>query len=159
METFLDIVAGHPVRTLAAGEFVLRQDAPCEILHVLLDGEVEVLRDDIRVAKTAEPGAVFGEMSLLLGGPCTASVRTLRPSRFASVAEPRLLFATSPVACLHVAALLARRIDALNRYLIDVKRQYEGHDHLGMVDDVIGALMHRQPRSDATRPPLPLSKD
>lgn len=159
MQTFLEIVAGHPVRTLAAGELVLRQDEPCDALHVLLEGEVEVLRDDIRVAKTAEPGAVFGEMSLLLGGPCTASVRTLRPSRFASVAEPHRFFASSPVACLHVAALLARRIDALNRYLIDVKRQYEGHDHLGMVDDVLGALMHRQPRSDATRPPLPLVKD
>ncbi len=158
MQTFLDIIAGHPVRLLAAGETVLRQDEPCDALHVLLDGEVEVLRDDIRVAKTAEPGAVFGEMSLLLGGPCTASVRTLRPSRFASVADPQLFFATSPVACLHVAALLARRIDALNRYLIDVKRQYEGHDHLGMVDDVLGALMHRQPKSDATRPPLPLAK-
>jgi hypothetical protein len=29
-----------------------------------------------------------------------------------------------------------------------VKRQYEGHDHLGMVDEVIEALMHRpRPRA------------
>jgi CRP/FNR family cyclic AMP-dependent transcriptional regulator len=146
MNPFLDIVAGHPVRELAAGEFVLQQDEPCDALHVLLEGEVEVLRDDVRVAKTAEAGAVFGEMSLLLGGPCTASVRTLGPSRFASIANPREFLAGSPAASLHVAELLARRIDSLNRYLVDVKHQYEGHDHLGMVDDVLSTLMHRQPK-------------
>jgi CRP-like cAMP-binding protein len=146
MNPFLEIVAGQPTREWAAGELVLEQDQDCEALHVLLDGEVEVLRDGIRLAKTAEVGAVFGEMSMLLGGPCTASVRTLRPSRFASIPDPRGFLAASPVASLHVAELLARRIDTLNRYLIDVKRQYEGHDHLGMVDDVLGSLMHRQPK-------------
>lgn len=146
MNPFLELVAGLPARELAAGEFLLRQDDPCDALHILLAGEVEVLRDDIRVAKTAEAGAVFGEMSLLLGGPCTASVRALVPSRFASVGNPREFLAGSPAACLHVAELLAHRIDALNRYLVDVKHQYEGHDHLGMVDDVLGTLMHRQRR-------------
>ena len=152
MNTFLELVSGHPVRELAAGEIVLKQDEACNELHVLLEGEVEVLRDEVRVAKTTEAGAVFGEMSILLSGPCTATVRTLRPSRFASIPDPRGLFAGSPVASLHVAELLARRIDALNRYLIDVKHQYEGHDHLGMVDDVLGSLMHRQPRRSAPRP-------
>ena len=149
MSTFLEIVAGHPVRHVEAGTDLLIQDAPCDALHVLLEGEVEVLRDGVRVAKTSEPGAVFGEMSMLLGGPCTATVRTLRASRFASIADPCAFLAVSPVASLHVARLLARRIDALNRYLIDVKNQYEGHDHLGMVDDVLGSLMHRQPRTSA----------
>lgn len=149
MSTFLEIVAGHPVRTVEAGVNLLTQEEACDALHVLLEGEVEVLRDGVRVAKTSEPGAVFGEMSLLLGGPCTATVRTLRASRFASIPDPAAFFAASPVASLHVARLLARRIDALNRYLIDVKNQYEGHDHLGMVDDVLGSLMHRQPRPAA----------
>jgi len=45
-----------------------------------------------------------------------------------------------------VARLLARRLDFLSKYLIDVKRHYEGHDHLGMVDEVIEALMHLPPR-------------
>lgn len=146
MNPFLEIVAGHPAREVAAGEFILKQDEPCDELHVLLDGEVEVLRDDVRVAKIAGTGSVLGEMSLLLGGPCTASVRTLRPSRLASIANPREFLAASPVASLHVAELLARRIDSLNRYLVDVKHQYEGHDHLGMVDDVLSTLMHHHPR-------------
>jgi hypothetical protein len=39
-----------------------------------------------------------------------------------------------------------RPAQSINRYLVDVKRQYEGHDHLGMVDDVLETLMHRQPK-------------
>ncbi len=42
--------------------------------------------------------------------------------------------------------MLARRLDSLNKYLVDVKHQFEGHDHIGMVDKVLEALLHRQPR-------------
>jgi CRP-like cAMP-binding protein len=118
-------------------------------MYVLIEGEVEVLREGIRIAKAATPGVVFGEMSALLGGPHTATVRALRPSSFAVVAEPRAFLEKSAAASLHVAELLARRLDALNKYLVDVKRQYEGHDHLGMVDQVIETLMHRHPRPKA----------
>jgi CRP-like cAMP-binding protein len=145
MNTFLDHTADFPTRVIPAGEYVLRQDDPCGALHILIEGEVEVLRDEVRVAKIGERGAVFGEMSMLLGGNCTASVRALRECRFASIPEPRKFLAAHPAASLQIAELLARRIDALNRYLIDVKQQYEGHDHLGMVDDVLGSLLHRQP--------------
>jgi CRP-like cAMP-binding protein len=146
MKAFLELVASQPMVTFDAGVIVLEQDAPCTHVLVLLEGEVEVLRGIHRVARTAEPGAVFGEMAMLLGGFCTASVRCVTPSRFAVIKEPGAFFAHSAVASLHVAELLARRIDALNRYLVDVKTQYEGHDHLGMVDSVLGVLMHRQPR-------------
>jgi len=123
------------------------QDLPAGPLLVLVEGEVEVLRDDVRVGKVAAPGAVFGEMSVLLGCAHTATVRTLKPSRFAVIERPQEFLASSAQASLQVATLLAKRLDALSKYLVDVKRQYEGHDHLGMVDEVLGTLMHRQPRS------------
>lgn len=144
MKSFLELVADQPVRAFSAGEIALQQDEPCHQVLVLLEGNVEVLRDEQRVARASEPGAVFGEMAMLLGGICTASVRCVSPARFAVIDQPMEFFATSPAASLHIARLLARRIDALNRYLVDVKRQYEGHDHLGMVDTVLGVLVHRQ---------------
>lgn len=146
MSPFLDHVDGHESRQFAAGALVIEQGQETGELLVLVCGSVEILRDDVRVAKAAEPGVVFGEMSALLGGPATATVRALESAVFAVIGEPRAFLIAHPEASLYVAELLARRLDSLNKYLIDVKQQYEGHDHLGMVDDVLETLMHR-PRS------------
>jgi CRP/FNR family transcriptional regulator, cyclic AMP receptor protein len=146
MADFLELIRGLAARNYAPGEVIMEQDSATGPLLVLIEGEVEILRDDVRVAKTAQAGAVFGEMSVLLGCAHTATVRALKPSRFAVIENPRQFLASSADASFHVASLLAKRLDALNKYLVDVKRQYEGHDHLGMVDEVLETLMHRQPR-------------
>ena len=146
MADFLELVRELDTRNIAPGEIIMEQDTASGPLLVLIEGEVEILRDEVRVAKTSQPGAVFGEMSVLLGCAHTATVKAIKPSRFAVIENPRQFLASSAEASLHVASLLARRLDALNKYLVDVKRQYEGHDHLGMVDEVLETLMHRQPR-------------
>ena len=147
MADFLELVRGCNTRDYAPSEVVMEQDSPAGPLLVLIEGEVEILRDNVRVARAAQAGAVFGEMSVLLGCAHTATVRALKPSRFAIIENPRQFLTSSADASFHVAGLLAKRLDALNKYLVDVKRQYEGHDHLGMVDEVLGTLMHRQPRA------------
>ena len=143
MSPFLDFVSNHASRQFAAGDVVIEQGEWTGELLVLVSGGVEILRDGMRVAKASEAGAVFGEMSALLGGPATATVRTLEPAVFSVIEKPREFLIGHPEAGLYVAELLARRLDALNKYLIDVKRQYEGHDHIGTVDEVLEALMHR----------------
>lgn len=149
MATILELVADHPTRSFALGDPIMEQDAPSGPLLVLVEGEVEILRDDVRVGKISLPGAVFGELSILLGSAHTATVRALKPCRFAVIENPRQFLTGSADASFHVASLLAKRLDALSKYLVNVKQQYEGHDHLGMVDDVLETLMHRQPRPPA----------
>ena len=39
---------------------------------------------------------------------------------------------------------LCLRLFNLNQYLVDLKSQFEGHDHLGMVDEVLETLMNQQ---------------
>ncbi|MES2440141.1 MAG: cyclic nucleotide-binding domain-containing protein [Verrucomicrobiota bacterium] len=146
MSPFLDLVASHGSRRFATGDVVIEQGEWSGELLVLVSGEVEILRDSVRVAKAVEAGVVFGEMSVLLGGPATATVRTLSEAVFSVIEKPREFLMIHPEASLYVSELLARRLDSLNKYLIDVKRQYEGHDHLGMVDEVLDALMHRPRR-------------
>lgn len=147
MSTILDLVGKYPTQRFDAGELVIEQRHDSGRMYVLLEGEVEVFREGVRIAKASQKGAVFGEMSALLGGPHTATVRTRQPSIFAVIDDPRKFLASSAEASFHVAELLAKRLDALNKYLVDVKRQYEGHDHLGMVDEVLEALLHRHPRA------------
>ena len=146
MTAILKVLQDHPVRILAAGEIVLAQGDRTGLLLVLIEGQVEVVKDDVTVATVSEPGAIFGDLSALLGIPHTAAVRAMRASSFHVVADPRAFLERNPSACLHLCELLAKRLDAVNKYLVDVKKQYEGHDHLGMVDGVLDALMHRHPR-------------
>lgn len=146
MSSILDLVKDLKVIQAGVGDVVIEQGKNCGAMLVLLEGEVEVLRNDVSVAKASQPGVVFGEMSVLLGQPHSASVRAVAPSRFAVIENPREFLESSARASLFMAELLASRLDAVTKYLIDVKRQYEGHDHLGMVDDVLDSLMHRPRR-------------
>jgi CRP/FNR family transcriptional regulator, cyclic AMP receptor protein len=146
VSAILAAVRDYPARTFAAGDNVLVQGQSTGLLYVLVSGAVEVIKDDVAVATAAEPGAMFGDLSALLGVPHTASVRAVRESTFQVVTNPREFLDRNPGACLHLCELLARRLDAVNKYLVDVKQQFAGHDHLGMVDGVLDTLMHRQPR-------------
>ncbi|MEA3147647.1 MAG: family transcriptional regulator, cyclic receptor protein [Verrucomicrobiota bacterium] len=145
MASILELIQGGELRRFDAGQMVIEQGGKTGLLFFLVEGAVEVVKDGVTVAKSSQPGAVFGELSALLGGNHTATVRALQPCEFQVVQNPREFLELSPLVCLHVCELIARRLDALNKYLVDVKRQYEGHEHLGMVDNVLETLMHRHP--------------
>ena len=146
MSAILAAVRDHPARSFAAGQYVLVQGENTGLLYILRTGAVEVIKDNVTVASAAEPGAMFGDLSALLGGSHTASVRATQDSTFSVVANPREFLDQNPPACLYLCELLARRLDAVNKYLVDVKQQFAGHDHLGLVDSVLDTLIHRQPR-------------
>jgi CRP-like cAMP-binding protein len=146
VSALLAALRDYPARSFAAGETVLVQNERTGLLYILVEGTVEVIKDEATVATATEPGAIFGDLSVLLGVPHTASVRAVRESRFYVVTNPRAFLDQNPAACLHLCELLARRLDAVNKYLVNVKQQFAGDDHLGMVDDVLDTLMHRQPR-------------
>jgi CRP/FNR family cyclic AMP-dependent transcriptional regulator len=150
MSSILEALRDHPIRHFAAGETVLAQGGHTGLLFVLIEGAVEVVKDDVTVATASEAGAIFGDLAALLGVPHTAAVRAVRESRFYVVSNPRAFLEQSPPVCLHLCELLARRLDAMNKYLVDVKHQFAGHDHLGMVDGVLETLMNRQPRRRVT---------
>jgi CRP/FNR family transcriptional regulator, cyclic AMP receptor protein len=145
MSSILELIHSCEVRRFEPGQVVLEQGEKTDLLFFLIDGAVEVVKDNVPVATVSQPGAVFGEISVLLGGSHTATVRVLRPSAFHVVQNPRAFLEASPIVCLHVCELVAHRLDALNKYLVDVKQQFQGHEHLGMVDDVLETLMHRHP--------------
>ena len=100
-----------------------------------------------------EPGAIFGEVSVLLGIPPMATVRVLDRTRV-FVAEDGLAFITSrPELALAVARLLASRLHSLTGYLVDVKRQFEDQaGHLGIVDVVLETLVHAQEGGERMAP-------
>jgi CRP/FNR family transcriptional regulator, cyclic AMP receptor protein len=146
MAPLFEILTALPKRDFGAGETIIAQDTTTGMLFFLIEGEVEVSKDDVTLAEISEPGSVFGEMSALLGTSHRASVRAVTSSSFYVVEHGRRFLEIHPIVAMHVSEVLARRLDALNKYLVDVRQQFEGHDHLSMVDEVLEVLMHRQRR-------------
>jgi CRP-like cAMP-binding protein len=147
METLKEFLADLPLRRFGAGEIVLKQDGTDRKVFLLKEGSVEIIKDDTLITEVSEKLAIFGEMSILLGQPHTATVKTLEDSEFYVVEDAIAVLAWHPEAALHVAEILARRLDSLNKYLVDVKSQFKQYDdHVSMVDEVLDTLMTKHPR-------------
>lgn len=146
MNALLEELESLPLREVGEGEVVLSEGECTGLLLILVSGEVVVTKDGVEVTRCADPGAFFGDLSALLGLPHTAEVRAASPSRFRVIENPVEFLESHPRVMLQLCRLLARRLDAVNRYLVDLKHQFTGHDHLGMVDGMLDLLMHRQPR-------------
>jgi CRP/FNR family transcriptional regulator, cyclic AMP receptor protein len=116
-------LAALPVATYQVGEAVLTAGTTSDRLLVLKTGAVEVLKDGMQIAKVSEPGAVLGELAILLDRPHTADVRALELTEFHVADVASLTY--EPATVLYVTVLLARRLDATNRALIEIKRQLQ----------------------------------
>jgi CRP-like cAMP-binding protein len=118
-----------PLVSYQAGETVIVDGSRTGRLLILKKGAVAIVKEDTEIAKVAEPGAVFGELSVLLDQPHRAEVRALETSQF-HVANADTLLAQDPVAVLYVATVLAHRLDAANHALIQLKSQLQaGQPH------------------------------
>jgi CRP-like cAMP-binding protein len=104
-------------------------------LLILKSGSVAILKDSVEIAKVDEPGAVFGELSALLDMPHTADVRALTESRF-HVADAALL-GKDPAALLEVARILARRIVAANKSVVEFKTQIQAGSPPGVLNKML----------------------
>ncbi len=146
MPTILEACQAYlPIRTFAAGEIIIAEGTRAGMLFVLADGAVEVTKRDYVISTFSDPGAVFGEISVLLDTVHTATVRTTAPSDFYVVDAPEQFLRSAPDVALGVARMLAKRLHAMTTYLVDLKQQFDEHtDHFGMVDQVLDTLAHSQ---------------
>ena len=119
---FQNSLAGLPLVTYQPGETVIVDGSTTGRLLILKKGSVAIVKEDTEIAKVAEPGAVFGELSVLLNQPHTADVRALEISQF-HIANATTLFEQNPMAVLYVATALAHRLDGANHALIQLKHQ------------------------------------
>lgn len=145
MSSILDMCQGGRLETLDPGTVLLPEGKMSGHLYVLKSGTVEVLRGDTQVAVVEEPGAVFGEMAVLLNRPHTATVRALTEITVYAFDDAEAFLKSNPEIAFIVGRLLAGRLNAATTYLADLKRQFEDQsNHLCMVGDVLDALIHQQ---------------
>jgi len=99
-----------------AGATIVREGETGDTFYVILEGEAKVVRGKGRVLNHLYPGDFFGEISLLDGGPRTASVVSATPLTMLALSRDaflRLLRQEPAVATklLQHAARLLRRIE------------------------------------------------
>ncbi len=145
MSSVIECCAGLPEKTYEAGAVVIQEGKKTGVLYILAEGAVEILKGDFQINTASEPGAFFGEVSMLLGIPHMATVKALQPSRFFVVENAAAFLQSHPELALNLARLLARRLHYVTTYLVDLKQQFEdSKDHLSMVDEVLESLVHHQ---------------
>jgi CRP-like cAMP-binding protein len=120
--TFQNSFATLPLSTYRAGETVIADGSRTGRLLILKKGTVAIVKEGTEIAKVAEPGAVFGELSVLLDQPHAADVRALETSEF-HVADATTLLTQNPIAVLYVATMLAQRLNGANHALVQLKQQ------------------------------------
>ncbi|MCA1479488.1 Crp/Fnr family transcriptional regulator [Bradyrhizobium sp. NBAIM08] len=146
MRAVLDYCTGGTERQLPAGTIIVAEGGTSGHLYVLMQGRLEVLKAEMVVATVTEPGAVLGEMSVLLGQPHTATVRACSDAIVYEFEDAASFLEKEPGVALLIAKMLAQRLNIANTYLADLKRQYAGHGtHLAMVGEVLQSMINLPP--------------
>jgi CRP-like cAMP-binding protein len=102
-------IANLPLVTYQVGETIIAYGSRTARLFILKKGAVAIVKEDTEIAKVTEPGAVFGELSILLDQPNKVDVRALETSQL-HVADAAVLLTQNPIAA-YVGMVLARQLD------------------------------------------------
>lgn len=149
---FAKVLAALPLATYRAGETVLAAGSKTARLLILKSGAVVILKDSIEIARVDDPGAVIGELSALLDWPHTADVRAVEDSQF-YVADAALL-ERDPIAVLHVARILARRLVAADTDLVELKKQLQAGQSPGALMKMLEKIETTLAAFSEDAPPL-----
>jgi signal-transduction protein with cAMP-binding, CBS, and nucleotidyltransferase domain len=124
----LEKVGSFPLSTFEPGQAVLSQATATGRLLFLRQGVVDVVLEDVFIARVAEPAAVFGEVSFLLEQLHSAAVIAAERSRFHVIEDPEAFLEAEPRVAIYVAQILARRLNAVNHLLAEARHRVEEPD-------------------------------
>ncbi|HEX4297925.1 MAG TPA: cyclic nucleotide-binding domain-containing protein [Devosia sp.] len=148
MASLLALTQSQPRRTVAAGEALTTAGDPGDGgLYVLESGRLTVEREGVVIATISEPGALVGEMSVLLGIDHSATVRAAAASVVRVIDDAVAFLERSPLVALEVATLACARLDATSALLVELRQQSAGKsgEHT-MLGRILNALVEPPPR-------------
>jgi CRP/FNR family transcriptional regulator, cyclic AMP receptor protein len=102
---------------IAPGMALIEQGGRTGQLYVLKEGQLEVVRDGKHVTTIKTPGAVIGEMSVLLDTPQSATVRAITEVDYFVIDNALDVLHSHPDWLLQIARLLAQRVNTTTAQL------------------------------------------
>ena len=108
------VAAASVLRTLPRGSRIVREGEPGRAFYVLLNGTARVIIGGATVA-TLGPGRFFGELSLIDGGPRTATITAEEETAVLELSRTAFadLLTSQPSIALALLRTLAGRVRAL----------------------------------------------
>jgi CRP/FNR family transcriptional regulator, cyclic AMP receptor protein len=140
LEAVFERLSAFPILVFEPGDVVLAEGSTTGRLLFLIQGAVDVVKDQWQIAHVVEPGAVFGDMAALRGQPHSADVIAAQPSSFFVIDNAATFLKNEPLIALYVAVIQSGRLDAVNRHLIDARRQLVA---TGQQDSMFNAVLDR----------------
>jgi len=144
MANLLTLTLAYPSLLLDPGESLIEAGEARGELFVLVSGKLKVERDGVEIAKITEPGALVGEMSVLLGIDHSATVVATTDVEVRHIEDGLRWLENSPVAALHVATLACQRLDRTSAMLVELRK--EGREH-NFLERLFGAVTGADTRS------------
>ena len=143
MADILEYCEGLNIASFTAGSTILVEGERLGKIFILKEGEVEVVREKTQVTHIDEPGSIFGEMSVLLDMPHSATVKSLSATRLYEIPDALTFLDKRPEFSLHIATMLARRLYYTTSYLVDLQQQAQGkRQDLDLVDEILASLVN-----------------
>lgn len=100
------------LRVYEPGTVIIQQGEPNDnIIYILISGALAVSRDDHPVAEIKQPGVFFGELSVLLNTPRSATVKALTESKVVAMPyDYHVFFVKFPNIAQKLMLTLAKRL-------------------------------------------------
>ncbi len=101
------------LKTYQKGDALFVEGDESQDLYFLVSGHLEVLKGDKKIAEITEPGALFGELSFLLGAKRTATVQAENEVRVLRIPknEVSTFLKEFPAVAEKITEIIARRLD------------------------------------------------
>jgi len=141
LASILALTKSQPTRALAAGETLITEGDSGGELYVLEAGRLTVERDGVRIATITDPGALIGEMSVLLGVDHSATVRAESASVVRVIEDAVPFMERTPLMALHVATLACERLNRTSALLVELRKDAAGKaSEQGMLGRIFSSL-------------------
>ncbi len=97
---------------------IFSEREPADVMYVVLSGEIELTLHDEPLGAEGE-GGIIGEMAMINAATRSATAKTISKVRLARLDREqfRSLITENPDFSLHVMAVLANRLRAVNNYI------------------------------------------
>ncbi len=131
MSTILNICSDLPTRTYATGDAVLTEGSRDGEILFLKSGSLDIRVGDSAITTISAPGAVLGEIAVLLDRGHTASATALQDTECYVLENAEQALAEHPEINKEISRALARRLTRAGESVAELSKQVEFDRDLG----------------------------